>query len=74
MNRTASERKRRLRESGHTVQALADACVPCVSWRMAKYWMDDEKTSANVAGAFDRLTAGSTYARSATPRKKEHAA
>lgn len=55
MNRTPAERKRRLRENGLTIQALADAAD--VSWRMAKYWIEDEKTSANLAATFERLTA-----------------
>ena len=47
-------RKKALREAGQTIQALANEAG--VSWRMAKYWMDGEKTSAPIQAAFDRLT------------------
>lgn len=46
-------RKSVLKAAGHTYEALAERAG--VSWRMVKFWMDDEKTSATVATAFDDL-------------------
>ena len=48
-------RKALLRASGHTYDELA--ALARVTWRMAKFWMDDQRTSAPIARAFDVLTA-----------------
>lgn len=48
-------RKRVLKAAGHTYDDLAARAG--VTWRMAKFWMDDEKTSAGLQKAFDELTA-----------------
>lgn len=60
MKTTTSEvkqRKRRLKESGHTYNDLAN--LADVSWRMVKFWIDGERTSAKIDAAFSTLTAGS---------------
>jgi hypothetical protein len=46
-------RKAVLKASGYTYGDLADRAG--VKWRMVKWWMDEERTSANVARAFDEL-------------------
>ena len=46
-------RKTVLRAAGRTYDELADRA--CVSWRMVKFWLDDEKTSAPIAEAFGEL-------------------
>lgn len=46
-------RKSVLKASGHTYEVLAERAG--VSWRMVKFWMDDVKTSAPIARAFDGL-------------------
>jgi Arc/MetJ family transcription regulator len=56
MNQPASvvkARKRALKATGTTIQALANEAG--VTWRMAKYWVDGQRTSARVAASFDRL-------------------
>lgn len=49
----SQRRKSVLKAAGHTYDALAD--LAGVSWRMVKFWLDDEKTSAPIANAFDQL-------------------
>lgn len=59
MKITAKESKRRkasLKASGHTYDDLAR--LAGVSWRMAKFWLDGQRTSATVAKAFESLTDG----------------
>lgn len=46
-------RKAVLKASGHTYDDLAARAG--VSWRMAKFWMDAERTSAPIEQAFDEL-------------------
>lgn len=46
-------RKSVLKAAGRTYVDLAERVG--VSWRMVKFWMDDEKTSAPIARAFDEL-------------------
>lgn len=48
-------RKSTLKRAGATYDELA--ALAGVSWRMVKYWMDAERTSAPIQEAFDRLTA-----------------
>jgi hypothetical protein len=58
MKTTPQEIKRRkasLKASGHTYDDLAR--LSGVSWRMVKFWLDGQRTSAKVAGAFATLTA-----------------
>jgi hypothetical protein len=47
-------RKALLKASAHTYDDLA--ALAGVGWRMVKFWMDDEKTSAPIAQAFETLT------------------
>jgi len=57
MKITAREVKRRkasLKASGHTYDDLAR--LAGVSWRMVKFWLDGERTSAKVEKAFITLT------------------
>ena len=49
-------RKAALKASGHTYDDLAR--LAGVSWRMVKFWIDGQRTSAKVARAFDTLTNG----------------
>ena len=51
----SQRRKTVLKAAGHTYDVLADRAG--VSWRMVKFWMDDEKTSAPIATAFHELVA-----------------
>lgn len=66
---TSRRRKALLRTSGHTYDALA--ALARVSWRMVKYWMDDERASAPCARAFDTLT-GRTHSPQPASRRKAH--
>ena len=54
--REVKRRKAALKASGHTYDDLAR--LSRVSWRMAKFWLDGERTSAKVAQAFETLTNG----------------
>ena len=53
--RESKRRKALLKASGHTYDALAN--LSGVTWRMVKFWMDGERTSAPINAAFDTLTA-----------------
>jgi hypothetical protein len=46
-------RKSVLRAAGRTYDELAERVG--VSWRMVKFWMDEEKTSATIEQAFNDL-------------------
>ena len=53
-NRRRADLKARLKASGHTygdVARLAD-----VTWRMVKFWIDGQRTSAKVEQAYNVLT------------------
>ena len=52
--RRTKRRKAALKASGHTYADLA--ALAHVSWRMVKFWIDGERTSANIADAFTSLT------------------
>ena len=54
VTRRTKRRKAALKASGHTYADLA--ALARVSWRMVKFWIDGERTSANIAGAFASLT------------------
>jgi len=54
-------RKDRLQASGHTYNDIAR--LADVSWRMVKFWIDGQKTSANVERAYHALTAGTQNGR-----------
>lgn len=60
--RTASPqtkfRKATLAENGFTYQDLADAAD--VTWRMVKFWIDGQRTSARIEQALARLIANRT--------------
>lgn len=57
-------RKARLKASGHTYGDVAR--LAGVSWRMVKFWIDGQKTSANVERAYHTLTASVPAAKSRT--------
>jgi hypothetical protein len=50
----SAQRRAGLKRAKKTIQDLADAAG--VSWRFAKYWVDDEKTSQPCQDAYDKLT------------------
>lgn len=52
--REVNHRKSALKASGHTYDDLAR--LAGVSWRMVKFWIDGERTSAPIARAFVTLT------------------
>ena len=52
--REVKRRKASLKASGHTYDDLAR--LAGVSWRMVKFWLDGQRTSAKVAHAFATLT------------------
>ena len=54
-SREVKRRKAALKASGHTYDDLAR--LAGVSWRMVKFWIDGQRTSARVAEAFATLTA-----------------
>lgn len=54
--REVKRRKASLKASGHTYDDLAR--LAGVSWRMVKFWLDGQRTSAKVAKAFESLTDG----------------
>lgn len=53
-SREVKQRKAALKASGHTYDDLAR--LAGVSWRMVKFWIDGQRTSAKVAEAFTTLT------------------
>lgn len=53
-DRESKRRKASLKASGHTYDDLAR--LAGVSWRMVKFWLDGQRTSAKVAKAFETLT------------------
>lgn len=53
-NREVKRRKAALKASGHTYDDLAR--LSNVTWRMVKYWIDGQRTSAPIARAFESLT------------------
>lgn len=56
-NRQVKQRKAALKASGHTYDDLAR--LAGVSWRMVKFWIDGQRTSAKIDRAFATLTNGS---------------
>ena len=54
ISRDVKQRKAALKASGHTYDDLAR--LSGVSWRMVKFWIDGQRTSAKVAAAFATLT------------------
>lgn len=52
--REVNRRKAALKASGHTYDDLAN--LADVSWRMVKFWIDGDRTSAPIAKAFETLT------------------
>jgi hypothetical protein len=54
VKRRTTQRKNALKTSGHTYDDLAR--LAGVSWRMVKFWIDGERTSAKIAKAFTTLT------------------
>ena len=46
--------KSALKSSGHTYDDVAR--LANVTWRMVKYWIDGQRTSAPIARAFETLT------------------
>lgn len=47
-------RKTALKASGHTYDDLAR--LSGVTWRMVKFWIDGQRTSAPIARCFETLT------------------
>jgi len=54
VSREVKRRKAALKASGHTYDDLAR--LAGVSWRMVKFWIDGQRTSARVARAYETLT------------------
>ena len=54
--REVKRRKAALKASGHTYDDLAR--LAGVSWRMVKFWIDGQRTSAKIKRAFAVLTNG----------------
>ena len=52
--RESKRRKEVFKASGHTYDDLAG--LAGVTWRMVKFWIDGERTSAPIARAFATLT------------------
>lgn len=51
--REVKQRKSALKASGHTYDDVAR--LAGVSWRMVKFWIDGQRTSAPVERAFNAL-------------------
>lgn len=63
VNHIAKARKRTLKSAGFTYDDLARTAAKYrpsqqpPSWRMVKYWMDDQRVSSHLRRAFDELIA-----------------